>query len=87
MSLALDTEKNYFKALIEKSKLIKDEVRSDLIQFLGNPKQPGTCNNDKNYSFVIINDLTPYCLLFFRPFGSFATAEIRDLAHGTQRQK
>lgn len=41
MSLALDTEKNYFKALIEKSKLIKDEVRSDLIQFLGNPKQPG----------------------------------------------
>ncbi|KAG0090946.1 hypothetical protein BGZ92_001855 [Podila epicladia] len=41
MNLTNDTEKNYFKALIEKSRLIKDEVRGDLVQFLRNPKQPG----------------------------------------------
>ncbi|KAG0030458.1 hypothetical protein BGZ82_007428 [Podila clonocystis] len=41
MNLTNVTEKNYFKALIEKSRLIKDELRGDLVQFLRNPKQPG----------------------------------------------
>ncbi|KAG0033246.1 hypothetical protein BGZ81_008997 [Podila clonocystis] len=41
MNLTNVTEKNYFTALIEKSRLIKDELRGDLVQFLRNPKQPG----------------------------------------------
>lgn len=61
MNLTNDTEKNYFKALIEKSRLIKDEVRGDLVQFLRNPKQPGSCDIDNSmvmYLYVFINYLT-----------------------------
>lgn len=43
LQLDHDRERAYFKSVIEKSELLKDaSLRSELVQFLKDPKTPGT---------------------------------------------